>query len=318
MKVTTWGTRGSISLFSPDMLRYGGNTTCYEVSSDCIPSNMVLAFDSGTGLVFLSKKYIATRPVLTVLQTHDHWDHLMGMSMAAHAHAEHASVNIYGAPEGGDGPRQSMEDLFSRRHFPRRFGQIEHRFKCKSIEDPASQVFVIHPKAGVHLLSKARYLKAVGAGKQLQLGDQRHEVAECLVITMLKSEHPDYAISYRIVENPTGKSCVILTDHERQAAHSKDLLDHVRSVDLLIQDAQYTQETHDTQTAGFGHGTPEYCAELAIRAGVKKLLLTHHDPMAADADIDRNVRTAQQFSMTGIEPRELEIGAARDFMEINL
>ena len=34
MKVTLWGTRGSVAAPGPDTARYGGNTSCVEVCGD--------------------------------------------------------------------------------------------------------------------------------------------------------------------------------------------------------------------------------------------------------------------------------------------
>ncbi|MFA6519622.1 MAG: MBL fold metallo-hydrolase [Candidatus Paceibacterota bacterium] len=306
-----------MAVSSPKNVKYGGNTTCVQIQSGCLPPDMVFAIDVGTGIFPLSAKYIATHPHLVILQTHYHWDHLMGLPMAPHAHAESARVSVYGPEEDGGGPKEAMMDLFKKRYFPRLFGQIEHRFKCRSFLNPGLQVLVVHPKAGIHLLSTAKYLSAIGAHKQLQLGDQRRDASECLIVTMYKTDHPDFAVSYRVVENPTGSVFVFVTDHEKLADHPKDLLAHVRDADLLIQDGQYSEETYAVRTAGFGHGTPRYCVELAIRAGAKKLYLTHHDPMATDKDIDHNVSDARHFLRSVIEPLSLlEIGAAYDYMEM--
>ena len=47
MKVTLWGTRGSLASPGPDTARYGGNTSCVEVLGD---DGTVLILDAGTGL----------------------------------------------------------------------------------------------------------------------------------------------------------------------------------------------------------------------------------------------------------------------------
>lgn len=316
MRIITWGTRGSMPVSSPARVKHGGNTTCVQIQSGCIPGDMVLVIDSGTGVFPCSAQYIATKPRLAILQTHWHKDHLDGLTMAPHAHAEHAHVSVYGPEENGFGPTEAMKWLFQKPTFPREFAQIEHRFICTTLGNPGNQVIVVHPKAGINLITMAEYLTA-GANKQLHLGDQWHDAAECMIITMYKTAHPDFAISYRVVENPTGKAFVFVTDHEKQADHPKDLLDHVRDADVLLQDAQYTEEVYATRTAGFGHGTARYCVELAIRAKAKKLYLTHHDPMATDADIDHMVEDAWWFARNIIEPLSLlKIDAARDYMEI--
>ena len=47
MKVTIWGTRGSLPTPGPETAHYGGNTSCVEVESD---DGTVLVLDAGTGV----------------------------------------------------------------------------------------------------------------------------------------------------------------------------------------------------------------------------------------------------------------------------
>jgi ribonuclease BN (tRNA processing enzyme) len=317
MKVITYGTRGSMAVSSKNNARYGGNTTCVQVESDCIPDDMAFAIDCGTGLFRLSADTIEKRPRLAVIQTHWHQDHLTGLAMAPHVLYESGQMHLYGPEENGFGPEDAMKWAMMKPVFPVEYAQVKHRVKCRKLGNPGNQVIVVHPKAGIHLLSMSRYKMATRASKQLQLGDRRHDASECLVISMYKNAHPDFAISYRFEEKPTGRVFVFLTDHEKLADHPKGLVDHVRGAHLLIQDAQYTEEEYATRTAGFGHGTPEYCVELAIRGGVEKLALTHHDPMADDAQIDRNVEVARSYSLRDIESVMLDsIFAAADYMKI--
>ena len=47
MRVTLWGTRGSIASAGPDTIQYGGNTACVEVEAD---DGTVVILDAGTGI----------------------------------------------------------------------------------------------------------------------------------------------------------------------------------------------------------------------------------------------------------------------------
>src|SRR5207249_10779380 len=60
----------------------------------------------------------------------------------------------------------------------------------------------------------------------------------------------------------------------------------VNRADLLIHDAQYTAEEYPAKV-GWGHSTVEYVVNLGQFAQVKKVALTHHDPIRADDAIDR-------------------------------
>ncbi|MHA2337748.1 MAG: MBL fold metallo-hydrolase, partial [Candidatus Hodarchaeales archaeon] len=49
----------------------------------------------------------------------------------------------------------------------------------------------------------------------------------------------------------------------------------INKCDLLIADAQFTLNDYDLHR-GFGHSYPEEVLELANKANVKKVILTHH------------------------------------------
>lgn len=87
MIVTTWGTRGSTPVSGPNMVKYGGNTTCVEVSSRCLPDSMRLCVDGGTGFIPYGASIMRSIrhqkalnkfvPLdLFCLLTHYHWDHI--------------------------------------------------------------------------------------------------------------------------------------------------------------------------------------------------------------------------------------------------
>ena len=56
----------------------------------------------------------------------------------------------------------------------------------------------------------------------------------------------------------------------------------------LIHDAQYTAEEYP-EKIGWGHSTVEYVVSLGRHAGVKRIALTHHDPLRDDDAVDRLV-----------------------------
>jgi ribonuclease BN (tRNA processing enzyme) len=56
-------------------------------------------------------------------------------------------------------------------------------------------------------------------------------------------------------------------------------------VDVLIHDSQYTA-AELPERRDFGHSTVEYAVGLALEAGVRRLLLFHHDPTRTDDAID--------------------------------
>lgn len=297
MKVTTYGTRGSTPIARPDATRYGGNTTCLRVKSDCLPPGVALVVDTGSGYLPLSHQLLKEKIMsVAVVFTHYHHDHTQGMLLAPHTFIPAAKVAVWGPTEHGEGPQEILQAIMRAPHFPVDFAKVAHRFKCHNLEHIGTQVLVIHPVGGFTLMKVDRFERAVAEKKQLPLQGGKFPVEECLVVRMYKTTHPEYTVSYRFEERPTGRVFVFLTDHENTDGYPLELKNHIRGAHLLIQDGQYSQKKYQEQTAGYGHGTPEYCARTAGICDVERLGITHHDPMASDEEVDARVSEARVFA----------------------
>ena len=76
LKVRFWGVRGSISCSGAEYVRYGGNTSCLEVTA----GGRRLIFDAGTGIRSLGLELARQVPLaLDIYFTHTHLDHLNGL-----------------------------------------------------------------------------------------------------------------------------------------------------------------------------------------------------------------------------------------------
>ena len=80
---------------------------------------------------------------------------------------------------------------------------------------------------------------------------------------------------YRIEEE--GKTVVICSDIEHGTSINEDIVNFAKDADLLIHEAQYTSEELETHR-GWGHSSFDQAIEVAERANVKQLIMTHHDP----------------------------------------
>ena len=76
MKVTLWGTRGSLASPGPETARYGGNTSCVEVRGN---DGTVLVLDAGTGIRRLGLSLPRSLRRVNILLTHLHMDHIQGL-----------------------------------------------------------------------------------------------------------------------------------------------------------------------------------------------------------------------------------------------
>jgi ribonuclease BN (tRNA processing enzyme) len=88
---------------------------------------------------------------------------------------------------------------------------------------------------------------------------------------------------YRV--NFGGKSVVYATDVEQKDGGYPEIIEFARGADLLIHDAQYRQDEYLSAARskkGWGHSTIEMAAEVAKKAGVRRLALFHHEPSHDD------------------------------------
>ena len=76
MRVTLYGTRGSIPAPGPETMRYGGNTPAVRV---CAENGAVLVLDAGSGIRRLGAQLSATTTRVDILLTHLHMDHIQGL-----------------------------------------------------------------------------------------------------------------------------------------------------------------------------------------------------------------------------------------------
>jgi phosphoribosyl 1,2-cyclic phosphodiesterase/CheY-like chemotaxis protein len=284
MRVRFWGVRGSIAKPGPSTVRYGGNTSCVEVISD---SGTRLVIDCGTGAHGLGQELMAEPQPLTghILISHTHWDHIQGIPFFAPLFARGGRWDFY-APQGfGESIRETLA------------GQMEYTY------------FPVTPEAfgaEVHYHDLAEGSFALG---------------DVLVRTRFLN-HPALTLAYRIEAD--GGSLVYACDHEphsRAAAVGEELpagqdalhAEFLAGADLVIHDAQYTVAEYDSKL-GWGHGTPDYAIAVCAAAGVKRLAITHHDPLRDDLALDRLVEEVRARA----PPHAPELFAAAEGVEIEL
>src|SRR6266568_4624551 len=153
--VTIWGCRGSVATPGPETVRYGGNTSCVEVSLD---DGSVLILDAGTGIRGLGHELQGrgTRRIQLFL-THLHLDHLEGLRFFAPLWDERVTLDIWGPPS----PVLSLQERVARsfspplfpidlRHVPARVNFNDLPRQRWEVEGASLQAdLVVHPGATV-------------------------------------------------------------------------------------------------------------------------------------------------------------------------
>ena len=138
MRVRFWGTRGSIASPGPATNRFGGNTSCVEVTT--LDGNL-LVFDLGTGARPLGSTLMASgrRPLTgSIVLSHTHWDHIQGFPFFAPLFLPGSLFKVYG-PSGG---RNSLEQVLTGQmeftYFPVELGQLPATITYHDLQETAA------------------------------------------------------------------------------------------------------------------------------------------------------------------------------------
>lgn len=263
-----WGVRGSIACPGPETVRYGGNTPCVEMEV----GGHRLIFDGGTGIRVLGQSLLSHMPLEAHLFfTHSHWDHIQGFPFFVPAFVRGNRFNIYGAiAPNGSTLEQRLNDQMLHPNFP----------------------------VPLQIMGADLRFNDLQVGQPLEIGD--------VVVENALLNHPGEAVGYRV--SWQGHSAVYATDTE----HFPDRLDEnvlwlARNADVLIYDATYTDEEYNSPSSskvGWGHSTWQEAIKIAEAAGVKKLIIFHHDPLHNDDFLDRIGEQAAQRFPDSIMARE--------------
>jgi phosphoribosyl 1,2-cyclic phosphodiesterase len=252
MKVTLWGTRGSIAAPGIETAHYGGNTVSVEVRGE---DGTVLVLDAGTGIRRLGTTLPRSLRRLDILLTHLHMDHLQGLGFFAPLRNPEIEVHIWGPASPTLSLSKRLMRYLSPPLFPVRLRELPcqlvlHEVPCDDFEIGEfhiSSALVCHPGPTVgYRIASAHATLTYLTDHEPALGAPRFPMA--------KEWTSGYALA--------------------------------AGVDLLIHDAQYSSEEY-THCIGWGHSSLQHAITFANLAAVKHVVLFHHDPTHTDADLDR-------------------------------
>jgi phosphoribosyl 1,2-cyclic phosphodiesterase len=259
MKITLWGTRGSMAAPGPETVRYGGNTSCVEVRS---ADGTVLILDAGTGIRRLNATAGLEVRRVNLLLTHLHMDHIQGLGFFQPMDQPGREVHIWGPPSTTLDLRARLARYLSPPLFPVRLRDLPCRLTLHHVPMESFQI---------------------GGFK----------IVASLVC------HPGSTVGYRIAEGSTSVAYLPDHEPAlgvRQFPEEADWtsgFDLAAGVDLLIHDAQYS-EVEYPERIGWGHSTITQAIGFATAAGAKRLVTFHHDPGHDDATLDRLVEDARR------------------------
>ena len=85
---------------------------------------------------------------------------------------------------------------------------------------------------------------------------------------------------------------------------------------MLFHDSQYTEEEYDHKV-GWGHSSTEHVVTFAQLTKVRRLFMTHHDPLHSDDALDAVFQRALEL-WNGTSHNGSEIALAYEGMEVEV
>lgn len=264
-EIKFWGVRGSIACPGPDHIVYGGNTSCIEVKA----GDRRIVLDAGTGIRGLGRSFLKDDiGHAEILLTHTHWDHINGFPFFAPAFQKARSFRIMaGHLKEEGGIRKVLAAQMSNPTFP----------------------------VPLNVMKSSMTFEDFEAGNSFEL-------APDIRIKTAPLNHPGHATGYRIEH--AGKAFCYVTDTEHVPGKpNQNILGLVEGADFMIYDSMYTDDEFPDKV-GWGHSTWQEGIRLARAAGVKKLILSHHDPDHEDPVMERIAAEARKSWSSAVVARE--------------
>jgi anti-anti-sigma factor len=258
----------------------GGNTSCISLEA---PDALII-FDAGTGIrelgdALMQREFGRGQGRAVLFFTHTHWDHIQGFPFFAPLFVPGNHFCIYYLhPHVERVLREQMQAEW----FPIQFDRLKAEVEFQQIQE----------------------------GEPVRVGG--------LLVRSKALHHPGMAYAYR-VDNGSS-SVVFATDGEYKnlsASHTKEYVEFFSGTDVLVFDAMYSVRESIIKE-DWGHSSALIGADIAREAGVKRLVLFHHDPAAEDEEVLDVLHTTLEYVSQEPSPTRPEVLIAYEGLEIDL
>ncbi len=241
------GVRGSTPCHSPEVQRYGGNTSCVSLLAR---GQAPLVFDLGTGLRYFGGALSNDVAEINVLVSHLHWDHIQGLPFLPQLQRSDCSVNIW-APAQQDGrtAHETLDAAITQPMFPVSLAAIGANISVHDVEPSMWRIgaFEVRAVDVPHIGPTLGYRVSLDGRSVVYISDH---------------------------QEPSDSS-----------QFDPKVLELCDKADVLIHDAQFTDVDY-VGREHWGHCRIDYAFSLAVSAGVATLVLFHHDPSRSDDELD--------------------------------
>ena len=239
MQVFFAGTRGAYPTFKPTNQKTGGNTNCVTV----MVGGDRLIIDGGTG----TENIVPSDTDDTILLSHFHLDHLIGLPMFL-TRKQHGACSIIKSIAATDSSTKSvLSKIFGSEFFP-------------------VPLEVIHPT-----LNYQDFETSTRIGKWS--------------ITSHPLNHPGGCSGYRISHQDSDQIFTHLLDHEHGTELDPTLREFARGSSLVAWDGCYESEIYE-QVKGFGHSTWQEGVKFGETIG-SPVAISHHCFTRTDVKCDQ-------------------------------
>lgn len=275
MRLKVWGARGSVASPGAETTRYGGNTSCVAVT---LQDGSLLVLDAGTGLrtLGLALERRPLPPVIHILLTHLHLDHIQGLMFFAPCFAPDTRIVIWGPPD----PTETLEDRLGR--------------------------YISSPLAPMEIGElSCNEVSFRDCPREWEIGSALVQSAPVV--------HRGPTLGFRITDG--NESLCYIPDHEPALGTPLGDADSewisgfglARRASLLVHDCQYADEEYPAHV-GWGHSGMGDALTFAARTEAERVLLFHHDPMHGDAMLDRfGARARDRWRTLGGRPGSVSL-----------
>jgi ribonuclease BN (tRNA processing enzyme) len=269
MYIKIWGVRGSLPVPGRSTVRYGGNTSCLEVYND---DGGRILLDAGTGIrSFGMSLDFSVKHNIDIFISHSHWDHINGLLFFPLIFMRGHTITVYGPRTYEYSLDEILRGQMQYSYFPVRMEELDSRLNAIELKENTPFDF-----AGFH-------------------------------ISTLRLNHPVECLGYRIEYN--GKAFIYLPDNEPYyniygnddpdmdnfvKEMNSNVIKFAYNADCLIADAQYLPSEYEAKK-GWGHSSTYHVVNMALKARIKHVLFSHHDPTRTDDEIDIIVKHYQDI-----------------------
>jgi phosphoribosyl 1,2-cyclic phosphodiesterase len=265
VKVTVWGSRGSVASPGPETVGYGGNTSCVEVRNG---HGDVVVLDGGTGARRLGRALLPRSEPLHIVLSHLHMDHIQGLGFFAPLFVPDLEVHLWGPPSTGQSHRARLGRYLNPPLFPVRLDELPCDLRVHDLPDDEFELpgFRVHAARVLH--------RGFTYGLRLE--------ADGTAVTYMPDHEP------ALLETLFGSR-----------PHWTSGYDLASRTDLLIHDAQYTDGDY-LDRRGWGHTGTRDLVTFVGMVEPRVLMPFHFEPAYDDDELDAIVTRLEAELAPGV------------------